>query len=74
MKIDVEREWVIVENNEWVWSEKIIELLGKEEISGGENGCMGIKCIKYIKGEGRLWKREEVGEQWWVLENKLVIF
>ena len=60
MKIDVEREWVIVENNEWVWSEKIIELLGKEEISGGENGDVGIKCIKYIKGEGRLWKREEV--------------
>ena len=54
MKIDVEREWVIVENNEWVWSEKIIELLGKEEISGGENGDVGIKCIKYIKGEGRL--------------------
>ena len=59
MKIDVEREWVIVENNEWVWGEKIIELLRKEEISGGENGDVGIK---YIKGEGRLWKREEVGE------------
>ena len=31
--------------------DKIIELLGKEEISGGENGSVGIKCIK---GEGRV--------------------
>ena len=32
-------------------------LWGKGEISGGENGKVGIKCIK---GEGRVWMREEV--------------
>ena len=69
MKIDVEREWVIVENNEWVWGEKIIELLGKEEISGGENGGCGYKMYKMYKIY-KIYKRG--GER--VLEDKLLIF